>query len=145
MISCPSCLSSMAEKSHAGLKLDHCAQCSGIWFDHSELESYLNKMRTSGEEGLPVQLPGSPGLPGHATACPRCRALKLIRRDIQDLEIQQCFACGGVFLERSAVSQILIRERPLAPQESGSGPGDNDSLLRLLEVLPEILGNASGS
>lgn len=38
-ISCPMCDTRMERRAHAGLTLDVCARCRGVWFDHAELRS----------------------------------------------------------------------------------------------------------
>lgn len=38
-LDCPSCDRPMLAESHAGLRLDVCRECKGVWFDHHELES----------------------------------------------------------------------------------------------------------
>ena len=36
-LSCPACDRPMLVESHAGLRLDVCRECRGVWFDHQEL------------------------------------------------------------------------------------------------------------
>jgi Zn-finger nucleic acid-binding protein len=38
-LACPACDRPMLVESHAGLRLDVCRECKGVWFDHHELES----------------------------------------------------------------------------------------------------------
>jgi Zn-finger nucleic acid-binding protein len=38
-ISCPVCDRTMERRQHAGLTLDVCSRCKGVWFDHAELKS----------------------------------------------------------------------------------------------------------
>ena len=38
-IECPSCQREMDVQTHEGLRLDTCARCRGVWFDHVELEA----------------------------------------------------------------------------------------------------------
>lgn len=37
-LDCPACDRSMQVESYAGLRLDVCRECRGVWFDHHELE-----------------------------------------------------------------------------------------------------------
>jgi Zn-finger nucleic acid-binding protein len=39
VLDCPDCARPMSVESHAGLRLDVCKSCKGIWFDHHELET----------------------------------------------------------------------------------------------------------
>jgi Zn-finger nucleic acid-binding protein len=36
---CPACDKTMQRATHAGVTLDVCARCKGVWFDHAELRS----------------------------------------------------------------------------------------------------------
>ncbi len=38
-LACPGCDTPMRVESHAGLRLDVCRGCRGVWFDHHELEA----------------------------------------------------------------------------------------------------------
>lgn len=38
-IACPACNVTAERRQHAGLMLDVCARCKGVWFDHAELKS----------------------------------------------------------------------------------------------------------
>jgi Zn-finger nucleic acid-binding protein len=38
-IACPVCDKTMERRQHAGLTLDVCSRCKGVWFDHAELKS----------------------------------------------------------------------------------------------------------
>jgi Zn-finger nucleic acid-binding protein len=38
-LACPICDTTMARGTHAGLTLDVCERCRGVWFDHAELKS----------------------------------------------------------------------------------------------------------
>ena len=38
-IACPACDHTMQRRAHAGLVLDVCSRCKGVWFDHAELKS----------------------------------------------------------------------------------------------------------
>ncbi|HEX2188947.1 MAG TPA: zf-TFIIB domain-containing protein, partial [Longimicrobiaceae bacterium] len=39
VLGCPACDRPMRVESHAGLRLDVCRECRGVWFDHHELEA----------------------------------------------------------------------------------------------------------
>lgn len=38
-LDCPGCARPLQAESHAGLRLDVCRDCKGVWFDHHELEA----------------------------------------------------------------------------------------------------------
>jgi Zn-finger nucleic acid-binding protein len=41
-LQCPECVREMSIETHAGLRLDLCRHCKGVWFDHTELASIWN-------------------------------------------------------------------------------------------------------
>jgi Zn-finger nucleic acid-binding protein len=50
-LSCPACDRPMLAEAHAGLRLDVCRECRGVWFDHQELaeiwkDSFDTSLRT---------------------------------------------------------------------------------------------------
>lgn len=50
-LACPVCERPMVTQAHAGLRLDVCRECKGVWFDHHELaevwkESFDSSLRT---------------------------------------------------------------------------------------------------
>jgi Zn-finger nucleic acid-binding protein len=47
VLDCPLCLQPMKTATHAGVKLDACSSCKGVWFDHEELASIWRKEFTS--------------------------------------------------------------------------------------------------
>jgi Zn-finger nucleic acid-binding protein len=82
-LQCPMCERTMERRQHAGLTLDVCAACKGVWFDHAELRSVwtlaiaeLSRKRPGrGAEALAVggdvlleSLFWAPGLTLHAGA-----------------------------------------------------------------------------
>jgi len=86
---------------HAGVEVDLCTGCSGIWLDRSELAAITGK---------PVDLPES--RPGTATSfqCPRCAA-PLLERPYggrSNLLVESCGGCGGIYLDRGEM--VMIKE-----------------------------------
>jgi len=41
-LACPECMREMVTETHAGLQLDLCRDCKGVWFDHTELAAIWN-------------------------------------------------------------------------------------------------------
>jgi len=42
-LSCPTCSSSLLRYSRAGIQLDSCTHCYGVWLDHGELEEVIKR------------------------------------------------------------------------------------------------------
>ena len=60
-LDCPACERPMRTESHAGLRLDVCAACRGVWFDHHELQAVWEAGFGGALHGRPPRRIGSPG------------------------------------------------------------------------------------
>jgi Zn-finger nucleic acid-binding protein len=50
-LDCPVCQQPMDHASHAGIRLDVCRHCKGVWFDHDELATIWNRSFGEALEG----------------------------------------------------------------------------------------------
>jgi Zn-finger nucleic acid-binding protein len=50
-IDCPVCQRPMQPQTHAGLRLDTCRTCKGVWFDHSELAAIWSLALAAAQPG----------------------------------------------------------------------------------------------
>jgi Zn-finger nucleic acid-binding protein len=102
-MSCPACGTALRERRTAGILLDECVACGGIWFDRSELEQY--RLRAERQ---------SPSTDGTFAArddleprgCPRCQSRTLRHGSIAGQRVFRCTGCRGTFLSRSAVMKL---------------------------------------
>ena len=46
-LSCPKCSKPMIKKTKAGVTIDKCASCGGIWLDKGEIFKIIRKVRDS--------------------------------------------------------------------------------------------------
>jgi Zn-finger nucleic acid-binding protein len=60
-LECPACARPMRTESHAGLRLDVCGGCRGVWFDHHELRAIWEAGFDGALRGRALRLAGSPG------------------------------------------------------------------------------------
>lgn len=93
---------------HAGVEVDLCSGCHGLWLDRSELATITGK---------PVDLPESASTTVTSFKCPRCGAVLQERAysGRADLLVECCAACGGIFLDQGEM--VVIKE--LAKQSKG--------------------------
>jgi len=98
-MNCPSCSSEMTEESRAGVRLDLCGVCFGVWFDGGELEDFHAGGGSSRLSGVPG--PGARYEPTGVSAhvrCPRCERDILRTGKISKHEVMRCTSCRGLFL-----------------------------------------------
>jgi Zn-finger nucleic acid-binding protein len=117
----------MSEETRAGVKLDLCRVCFGVWFDGGEMEDYheaggsarLSDVPAKGDRYEPT------GESAHVK-CPRCESDILRHGRISRHRVMRCTSCRGLFL----------------PNANSRFKSSNDSgiLDSAIGVLEEIVG-----
>src|SRR5690349_25110646 len=105
---CPACKSPLREKGAGGMTVDICyGGCGGIWFDQREVQRVdarsAANLDTVWRDPLKEVKLTEPRL------CPRCPEQTLERRWFSEqkrVEIDQCPACGGIWLDEGEFSRI---------------------------------------
>ena len=104
---CPKCSGSLEETGYAGIRVDRCKSCDGIWFDFAELQELLDM------EGAVAIDTGSPVLGeaynevGHVI-CPSCEVPMVHVTDQKQRHVHYeiCAKCHGVFLDAGEFSDL---------------------------------------
>ncbi len=110
-LACPTCERAMDPVTLGTVVIDHCAGCSGIWFDEGELQAGLSQggKRELRRLSATAEAPAEHDL--KAARCPRCRsAVDLIRAPSPtepDLHVDFCPECGGVWYDGGEVELLL--------------------------------------
>lgn len=96
------------EKNASGMSLDVCyGGCGGIWFDAAELERV--SARAASALHTIWQIKRSNVQLTEPRLCPRCPEQVLERKwfsDLQQVEIDQCPKCGGIWLDDGEFTRI---------------------------------------
>lgn len=118
--SCPRCRAGLLEVAFPGtaVLVDRCPDCQGIWLDGGELEALKTCLRDvvsradeSGEEPAVgrralVLIADAELAAERRGTCPKCEAgLWYLRRDGSTIE--QCSACGGMWLDAGELTAAL--------------------------------------
>ena len=120
---CPECSKPLHPASYAGIQLDRCRSCGGIWFDAGEIEAYR---RARNEVDTPRNV--TP-LDEPARSCPRCESLSLEAGEASSTRIYRCSQCRGKFLPtQPSLGEMVV----------GEGKHQSDGLL--LEGAFQIVG-----
>jgi uncharacterized protein len=105
---CPACKGPLLEKNASGMALDVCyGGCGGIWFDAAELERVSARAATSLHSIW--QIKRSNVQLTEPRLCPRCPEQVLDRKwfsDLQQVEIDQCPKCAGIWLDDGEFTRI---------------------------------------
>jgi len=111
-LNCPKCNGTLAPVTFAGVEIDRCAECSGIWFDGGEVEQLKE---TRGSEAIDV---GNPErgreLDRAAATCPRCAEAMTRALDVDAYQIwyERCVDCGGVWLDAGEFVKFKTNFQP---------------------------------
>lgn len=97
---CPKCAGKMTAVVFAGVEVDRCEDCGGIWFDAREMEQLRG---TRGAEAIDTGDPavGKKYNRVERARCPRCGVamVRMIDRKQHHLWYEACGTCGGTFLD----------------------------------------------
>ena len=118
---CPSCSGKLTQMQASGVTLDVCqGGCGGIWFDRDELESFDEESEFNLDSIVQHQLPEKITKKQGARHCPNCedQAMARMSFDIKDeVEIDQCFTCGGVWLDGGEISSIRAQFKTMGDRK----------------------------
>ena len=99
---CPKCAGSLEQVTCAGIEVDRCLYCKGIWFDSLEAEKL--KAINGSEHLLDIGDPEAGSQLDKITGdvdCPRCRhqMIRMVDIDQHCIWYEKCPACHGVWLD----------------------------------------------
>jgi Zn-finger nucleic acid-binding protein len=100
-IDCPKCRRPLSPWSAKGVTLDHCASCKGLWFDRAELSQHFANLGTRVSEADLER--------HHETQllCPRCEDVRLLEATLDQVSVETCPSCHGIFLDLGEVHEIV--------------------------------------
>lgn len=113
---CPVCRIPMIVVEAEEIELDHCPQCAGVWFDHSELEQFLASLGHSVEElrlkTVPAALSKSRG--EKPRRCPICRRrmAKISSDDADPVILDRCEFHGGYWFDGKELPEVIRKSVP---------------------------------
>ncbi len=102
-MTCPSCQSRMNQRAIAGILIDSCASCGGVWFDADELGRYRTKL---GKPRKPPYVRFEAKEDQEPKGCPRCRVRTLLYGERAKRRMLRCSNCHGFFLTKSALESL---------------------------------------
>ncbi|HET6922656.1 MAG TPA: zf-TFIIB domain-containing protein, partial [Anaeromyxobacteraceae bacterium] len=112
---CPKCGLPLRPLKSAGVTLDACVECEGLWFDRGQVERIIGAEAAGPFRG---QIAG-PGSRVTKAGCPRGHgAMREVTVDLdgQKTDVSGCTRCGGAWISRGDLIQIrrYARRRDLA-------------------------------
>jgi Zn-finger nucleic acid-binding protein len=94
-----------------GIDTDVCEDCGGLWLDRSELARFASPDSVFGDALVAHLSQFPPTLLDHSIrlTCPRHPDVVMLRRrfsPVAAVEIDECPACGGIWLDADELAQI---------------------------------------
>jgi Zn-finger nucleic acid-binding protein len=98
---CPKCAGRLEQVICAGIEVDRCLYCKGIWFDSFEAETLK---AVKGSESLDIGNPETGTQLDQITRdvdCPRCdtKMTRMVDIDQHCIWYEKCLVCHGVWLD----------------------------------------------
>lgn len=109
---CPACDTALDKLDVADVKLDICKNgCGGIWFDQFEFKKFDEAHEYAGDALQEIESGMKITTIDHKVKrrCPRCDGQDMLRHfysPSQEIEIDECPACGGIWLDYGELIRI---------------------------------------
>lgn len=111
-MSCPRCESALGRITAAGVELDQCTKCSGIWLDRGEMAKLTFRAEQqeiqsiSDKAGYVSTLP--PLKPGTKLSCPVCKGEPgMVTLPVGGASVDLCQKCGGTWMDGGVLDVAL--------------------------------------
>jgi Zn-finger nucleic acid-binding protein len=100
----------MERLDHAGVTVDRCSRCKGLWLDRGERESLLAAGVTD-ELDVGTDSLGRRWDAVQDVACPRChtRCVRMTDAREPDVHFELCPSCGGSFFDAGELRRLEPR------------------------------------
>jgi len=106
---CPACGRELKEKIVSGVKVDVCENgCGGIWFDNYELKKF-DEIHENCEGLVNIKKDPDVRIKDDRRVCPGCEDVKMMKHFFsikKRIKVDECPACGGVFLDGGELEAI---------------------------------------
>lgn len=104
---CPKCRrEEMKRETFAGIEIDRCPVCKGMYFDKGELEQMIIKNQTADTFAFSAMSDAMDQVPAH---CTRCDLPMTAHKGPADLLVDVCDKCGGIFLDQGELATLQLQ------------------------------------
>ena len=95
-----------------------CIYCHGHWVELDALENISRKLSPGQEKAAPIQLQELNSLAEGDRVCPTCQSINLHVLKADELELDICKACKGLFFDDGELEQVVGE----IPEKKGVSP-----------------------
>jgi len=108
---CPACSRQLKQMEVGEIVVDVCENgCGGIWFDNYEIQKVDEKHEAAGEELLNIARdPNVKVDHSQKRSCPKCPDQPMMQHFFsikREVEVDECPACGGIWLDYGELGQM---------------------------------------
>lgn len=101
---CPRCKAELGIDKHAGIEIDKCPQCGGLWLDHHELDQLEDTVMDDDNLKGTMFFRSD----GSDLLCPRCEShMKWFRYRHYDVELDYCESEHGFWLDKGEEKKVV--------------------------------------
>ena len=140
VLKCPKCGADTEEFEYAGtgVMLDRCVKGDGFWLDKGELEKMQIMMEYYKKINAPAAVEEGAGLKVTEKNCPVCKK-KMVEKEYEGVPIDICSACGGVWLDKDELYQIIEkREVKFSEEEKKDVEPEAPMQGSRIDMIPEL-------
>lgn len=107
-MNCPKCISPMMKVHFAGVEVNRCTDCQGIFFDEFEREQ-LQKMKGADAIDIGDAKLGREFNKVDRIVCPRCSVpmIRMVALDQHHIWFEHCKVCGGSFFDAGEFRDLM--------------------------------------
>ena len=100
-LQCPKCTSPMEKVAYAGVEVDRCVKCKGLWFDAREQERLKDVKGSEQIDNGPPRTGGAPPSSPAKVMCPVCATplIRMVDHQQPHVHFESCTVCYGVFFD----------------------------------------------
>ena len=115
-MNCPVCDTAMVVLEHAGIEVDFCSSCRGVWLDHGELELLFGD-----KEACTKFLTSGNPRPAHQEKkrrCPVCRRkmMKATTPSMPPVLFDRCPRSDGLWFDKGELADVLQHRTSLGEE-----------------------------
>ena len=158
VLKCPKDAARLVVHRGDSLECHTCQRCRGLWFSMEQLLKYTRVNRPAAT-ALPRSSSGAIAAHSqHQWPCPQCRQAHLSTKQVDNVEVDVCPRCRGIWLDAGELEPIrewyLRRtEKRSATNPPGYGPADAlldvigqaDSIVEVIGPATEVAGEGAAA
>lgn len=107
-MNCPKCrIDTMKKETLQGIEIERCPSCKGLYLDHSELETMIEKKMGNLADTLFFSST-SDQMDKIVATCPHCQR-EMTRIKLQgDIHVDSCPSCGALFIDQGELASLQL-------------------------------------